>query len=321
MADLASAIEKRIFAEFYTRWRQENFWSGILRNLTGEVGSGDKVTYFYDTTDYKSAITDRATDFAPGQTTVSDLEWGEPTLQTVGSVELLIDQHVTIDQLLNYTLPQVTNQNWLDSMARGQSRVLTERINNFMRDKLLGYDHKTVSGADDLGDHADFDIEIGNTTAANLTSTAHRTAVLAAMKKARTLANKYFFPKDGRYMVMPIDYHDMISDYIVEELKLPSSGDAVNREALVEGSTARLYGWDLIPDNSRKQVIADGDERELAVICGVRGYGAGYAIRFQNFQSFESEKYYGTRMRGRAYYGAAVVEPSKFLTMKTNLTA
>lgn len=299
--NIAKAFSVRLLQQFY----QTNIWRNLVQDRSSEI-LGNSVQFPIDTTDYDPD--DVSSTYTPENTTLSNFEWGDPALTTMGEVTLTLDKAYKVNRLISFITERRIRPSLMASAVEKSARKIREQLNGDIRGEFNNLaDSRKVS--DDIA-----------VTAANWGNAAHLKAIDDALRAATVKADYEHFPRGvARTVVVSPAVHDLIVENIIT--KNPNLvSDVALDQALIQAGAVRYRGWTIVMDDSLPAGTTADDDGNHNMYFMIRGVGVGYAGELRNQRVVNSEVYMGVRIIGVFSWGNKIIEPGKLLIQKTEIS-
>lgn len=287
-----------------------------------EIWSGKLIARFYDTTvfgaicntDYESEIKNygdkvwirtRPTVQIHDYTPDSELVVQRPNADTI---ELVIDKA----KYFNCTLDDIyAHQSDIDMMnlwaqdAAEQMKILIDT--ELLQDVMLGGAAATNKGQ--TAGRISADLDLGITTApvalvANNPGTGETSILDLVVAMGQTL-DEQNIPEEGRWLVIPPWVASMIKRSELRDASISGDGTSMLRNGRL-GRLDRftLYYSNLLPTGTGAGLVAG----ETAIFAG-HNVATTFASQMTNMGTLQSERTFGTLIRGLQVYGSKVIKP------------
>ena len=303
-------VAKIAYPLFLRALYQDNVWLGLVQDDSAQVsGYGDTIQYPVDKSTY--TLDDVSATYIPNQTTISDLEYGDPSLVTADKVDLTVNQVRKVSKLLTHILDAQVRPSFMEAITTKLGREQQMAVNSYIRDTV--FDSANVAATHRL--------PAITVTAANFASGSDTTflgKVAESLSNAALLADGAYWPDAGRVCVMSPNMHSAMVDYLLDKNYFVSV--ALNNRAVVENDILRFKGWDIIKDNSTGVGAANTDDDKHTMRFMIRGETLKYAGQLERFRVIESEKYMGMLAQGLWSWGAVLPQGEKAIIQTVSIT-
>lgn len=250
----------------------------VNRDYEGEI------TEFGDTVTINSISRPTISTYTPNSTTIT------PETLTAAQRKLIIDQ-------AKYFAFEV------DDVDRRQVRG----------DVLDAAMAESAYGLADVADSFLAGLYTGVQAANNLGTVAVTTGDIAytQINKLNTKMNEANVPKQGRWIVIPPWYHELL----LENSKFVDASASGSADPLRNGFIGRALGFDIHESNNVPNPTGD----DFVVLAGYRG-AISYAEQINKVEAYRPEDSFSDAVKGLHLYGGKLVRPDGIATLTASKT-
>lgn len=316
MAAISTLIKKAYWPyarDFYDR---RDVWLDKVRDYSAQFAMGGKsLEIDVDTTRY-GGYNPAAGEFTPEpatqiledlsstiseDSTITQLERGDPTLPTADKVTFTIDKYYEIDIGLGRLMQQRHQQiNWRERIQSGDMRAFMYQKNKDIRDVFEAMTGDYVIDKDDVSGL--------ETTAANWGNPAYRQALIDTFKEASLKADDWDWPEEGRRIVMgPENYAEVVQ--WLQDKNVHFVEATVNDRAYIEGKWNGLWGWQVEKDIDMGRGHSNTDDAKQSMYFLSQRNGIAWGSDLDFFDAFNSEKFRVWRLVHEMTWGVKAYNP------------
>ena len=297
----------KIFAaRFQETFQHMTPWLSLVQNWTSEMnGYGNSIVVPYYTATAHTGVKE---DEALGKDiTKGGLKWADPTVAEASVTTITADQTFGINVMVGSIAEQYMRTNFISEVAMRQANLAQFNVSKSIRDQITS-DISTVS--------KEVTVATGDWGKA-----AHQTNVAAAIQEMGTEMDMAYAPMSGRYVVVNPNMRDIIVNWVLSQ-GATFLNNPVNDAAMTNNTVTRLYGFNVVVDNSYGGDHTASDDAKHDMFFSIAGQGVGFIMPMTVApRVFQSEVVAGYRCQGIYNYGSKVTNTSIVFRVRQKITS